>query len=206
MKLTRPVSRKIFIYGATSAIITLAVICINARRVELVDARFRVLCRGHLKHVASALHHYRDDYGIFPGDLVSSQTGEPLLSWRITLLKYAGPGDKELFQEFRLNEPWDSPHNKELIPRMPFWMACPADVQGEFLTNYFYATKHPALRGNPAANPALEDNLLLIESSSAEPWTKPTSKFAWKKERSSLHRGTLVVSTDGRAHVIQTED
>jgi hypothetical protein len=39
------------------------------------------------------------------------------LSWRVALLPQLGYQD--LYEEFHLDEPWDSPRNRELIPRMP---------------------------------------------------------------------------------------
>ena len=39
------------------------------------------------------------------------------LSWRVHLL--GNLGESELYSDFRLNEPWDSPHNQALISRIP---------------------------------------------------------------------------------------
>jgi len=39
------------------------------------------------------------------------------LSWRVHILPYLEHG--ELYERFRLDEPWDSPHNKSLIKEMP---------------------------------------------------------------------------------------
>src|SRR5262249_29159759 len=41
----------------------------------------------------------------------------PLLSWRVAILPYIG--QRALYQRFRLNEPWDSKHNKKLLAQMP---------------------------------------------------------------------------------------
>lgn len=43
--------------------------------------------------------------------------GKPLLSWRVHILPYLE--QKELYNQFHLDEPWDSPHNLSLIPQMP---------------------------------------------------------------------------------------
>jgi len=48
----------------------------------------------------------------------------PLLSWRVALLPSLG--EVELYNQFRLNEPWDSEHNRELIARMPQVYADPS--------------------------------------------------------------------------------
>ncbi len=44
-------------------------------------------------------------------------TGKPKLSWRVALLPYLE--EMDLYRKFHQDEPWDSPHNKALIPRMP---------------------------------------------------------------------------------------
>jgi hypothetical protein len=44
----------------------------------------------------------------------------PLLSWRVALLPFlVDDTATALFNEFHLDEPWDSEHNARLIPRMP---------------------------------------------------------------------------------------
>ena len=39
------------------------------------------------------------------------------LSWRVALLPYLGY--QNLYNEFHHDEPWSSPHNRSLIPKMP---------------------------------------------------------------------------------------
>ncbi|QEG20479.1 DUF1559 family PulG-like putative transporter [Mariniblastus fucicola] len=39
------------------------------------------------------------------------------LSWRVHILPFLGKS--ELFQQFKMDEPWDSPANKKLLPKMP---------------------------------------------------------------------------------------
>src|SRR5262249_21083149 len=45
------------------------------------------------------------------------KTGKPILSWRVLLLPYIE--EDRLYKEFKLDEPWDSDHNKKLIEKMP---------------------------------------------------------------------------------------
>src|SRR5262249_36238094 len=43
--------------------------------------------------------------------------GKALLSWRVAILPYL---DQEaLYKKFHLDEPWDSPHNRELLKEIP---------------------------------------------------------------------------------------
>src|SRR4029079_10374710 len=48
---------------------------------------------------------------------------KPLRWWGVGVLPYSERGD--LYSEFRLDEPWDSEHNKALIPKMPSTLALP---------------------------------------------------------------------------------
>jgi hypothetical protein len=43
--------------------------------------------------------------------------GRPHLSWRVHILPYIE--QKALYDKFRLDEPWDSEHNKKLLAEMP---------------------------------------------------------------------------------------
>jgi hypothetical protein len=52
-----------------------------------------------------------------PPAVLYSKDGRPLHSWRVLLLPFLE--EEALFREFKLDEPWDSPHNRALITRMP---------------------------------------------------------------------------------------
>ena len=59
---------------------------------------------------------YHDVNNRFPADVLSKD-GKPLLSWRVAILPQLG--HQALYTEFHQDEPWDSPHNKALLERMP---------------------------------------------------------------------------------------
>jgi prepilin-type processing-associated H-X9-DG protein len=42
---------------------------------------------------------------------------KPILSWRVAILPQLGY--KELFERFKINEPWDGPNNRKLLAEMP---------------------------------------------------------------------------------------
>lgn len=66
-------------------------------------------------HLELALWNYQRDHGRFPPPYVVDDQGRPLYSWRVLLLPYLDQED--LYNAFRLDEPWDSPHNRSLVPR-----------------------------------------------------------------------------------------
>lgn len=71
----------------------------------------------NLKFMMLALHNYYDVNKTFPPAANLSADGKPLLSWRVHILPYVD--ENALYEEFHLNEPWDSEHNRKLITRMP---------------------------------------------------------------------------------------
>ena len=70
-----------------------------------------------MKQLAMAFHTFADANGSFPAAYTADKDGKKLLSWRVAVLPYLG--EKELFEEFHQDEPWDSEHNQKLIERMP---------------------------------------------------------------------------------------
>jgi hypothetical protein len=75
--------------------------------------------------IGMALHNYHDAYRSFPPLAVYDAQGRPLLSWRVLILPFLQ--ETELFNQFRLDEPWDSQHNRPLADRMPALFRCPSD-------------------------------------------------------------------------------
>ncbi len=73
--------------------------------------------KNNLKQLALAMHNYADTHKHLPQRVVSDKDGKALLSWRVHLLPYLEAND--LYQQFHLDEPWDSEHNKTLIDKMP---------------------------------------------------------------------------------------
>jgi len=61
--------------------------------------------------------YYHDVNKAFPAPTVYSKDGKPLLTWRVQLLPFLE--QQKLFEEFKLDEPWDSPHNIKLLAKMP---------------------------------------------------------------------------------------
>ncbi|MCA9175247.1 MAG: DUF1559 domain-containing protein [Planctomycetales bacterium] len=77
----------------------------------------RVQSMNNLKQIALAMHNYHDTYKSFPARYTTDADGKPLLSWRVYILPFIE--ENALFEQFHLDEPWDSEHNKKLIPMMP---------------------------------------------------------------------------------------
>jgi hypothetical protein len=75
------------------------------------------------KLLALAALNYESAHGTFVPQASYDRAGRPLLSWRVRLLPYLDR--QELYEQFHLDEPWDSPHNRQLISEMPSVFADP---------------------------------------------------------------------------------
>jgi hypothetical protein len=76
-----------------------------------------------LKQIGLALDNHESTFRRFPANAIYSKDGKPLLSWRVKILPYLE--ESQLYKEFHLDEPWDSPHNLPLAKRMPAAYAAP---------------------------------------------------------------------------------
>lgn len=93
------------------------------------EAVNRSQCVYNLKQLGIALQNYRDTHKVFPPPYIAGADGKPMHSWRVLLLPYIeGPGMRELYEEYSLDEPWYSPHNQQLADKMPHIYRCPSDT------------------------------------------------------------------------------
>jgi RNA polymerase sigma factor (sigma-70 family) len=77
----------------------------------------RMKSQDNLKMIALAMHNFHDVNGHFPPPAIYGKDGKALLSWRVAILPYIDQDN--LYKQFKLDEPWDSPHNKKLLAAMP---------------------------------------------------------------------------------------
>ncbi len=84
----------------------------------------RAHCLNNFKQLGLAMLRYEVANKRFPAAATYDKDGKKLLSWRVQLLPHLG--EVELYKQFHLDEPWDSPHNRKLIPKMPRAFACPS--------------------------------------------------------------------------------
>ncbi|MEM9643910.1 MAG: DUF1559 domain-containing protein [Planctomycetota bacterium] len=90
------------------------------------SAARRMQASNNLKQIALAFHNYASAYKKFPGPAITDAAGKPLLSWRVKLLPFIEEND--LYEQFHLDEAWNSPHNIKLIDQMPQTFVDPAVV------------------------------------------------------------------------------
>ncbi len=144
------------------------------------NAESRVTRTNRLKQIGLAMHDYAIHHNNrFPPAARWDNQGKPLLSWRVLLLPYLE--QQELYEEFRLDEPWDSPHNLALLERMPEVYKPVIPDKTEPFTTRLQVLVGP---GTPFEIPegphlikdipdGLSLTILVIEVRLAVPWTKP---------------------------------
>ena len=82
-----------------------------------------VKCLNNVTKIGEALFQYDKVHGALPPLYTVDDKGNPLHSWRVLLLPYME--QKPLYDQIRLDEPWDSPHNRQFHGQMPKIYACP---------------------------------------------------------------------------------
>jgi hypothetical protein len=146
------------------------------RQAEMLRAR----TSNKLKQIGNALHDYHGTYKTFPPP-ASVANGKPLLSWRVRILPYLNEDD--LFNKFKLDEPWDSPHNLKLLPLMPKVFAPAAGQTKEPHETFFQAIVGPGAcwehdkfgKGIRLVDirDGTSNTVLVAEARKSVPWTKP---------------------------------
>jgi hypothetical protein len=181
------------------------------------EAAARTQSSNNLRQIGIAMQTYLTDKGTFPPAYSVSKGGRQLLSWRVHILPYIEAG--ALYNEFHLNEPWDSPHNKKLIEKMPKIYRSPASTAAPGMTNYLTVrgehTVFPGDRGVGVADitDGLSNTIMVVEASDkkAVPWTKPDDfEFNEKNPIDGLvglwAQGFLAAMCDGSVRMIHTTD
>jgi hypothetical protein len=158
----------------------------------------------NLKQIVLAFHNYNDAFKRLPAAAhidgqVRAQLGNPqlteeqlakanakaksktlpLLSWRVAILPFIE--EDALYREFKLDEPWDSEHNKKLIAKMPKVFAPVRGKTKEPGMTYYQVFVGPDAPFNGTIAPTipgsftdgLANTFLVAEAGEAVPWTKP---------------------------------
>jgi hypothetical protein len=142
----------------------------------------RIQGLNNLKQLTLAMHNHHDAFQAFPGQAKLAADGKKLLSWRVHLLPFLD--ENELYKQFRLDEPWDSEHNKALIAKMPATLKSPklsAEMAAQGLTTYLAPIAKGTLMGDdqPKRMSAITDGtsntIMFVEAlpEKAVIWTKP---------------------------------
>jgi hypothetical protein len=170
----------------------------------------------NLKQVGLACFNYEDVHGRFPVD-IKSKDGKPLLSWRVAILPYVE--QEQLYKQFKLDEPWDSEHNKKLIARMPALYRSPkqsADLKDR--TTYLAPLGKGLMWDDPTGTrlqdvlDGISNTILLVEADDkhAVIWSQPEDIKINRKEPTKglvghWEDGFLALMADGSARFVDKD-
>lgn len=173
----------------------------------------RVSSNNQMRQMILAGLNYESANQHFPAQASYDKDGKPLLSWRVHVLPYLEHND--LYEQFHLDEPWDSPHNRKLISKMPPIFENPAlpDLDGK--TTYLgVAGKGLMFDGKEERKfsditDGSSNTVFMVEvdASHAVEWTKPQDyQFDPKRPMDGLGGvqpgGFNVTLADGSAHFV----
>lgn len=71
----------------------------------------------HLKQIGLAMHNFHDVWKQFPPAVIYGPDGKPWHSWRVLILPFIE--QQPLYQQYRFDEPWDGPNNRQLLDKVP---------------------------------------------------------------------------------------
>jgi len=132
--------------------------------------------KNNLKQIAIAIHSYHDANGHLPQD-ITDKDGKPLLSWRVAILPYLE--QENLYRLFKLDEPWDSEHNKKLAQTRIITYLSGVEPEESNVTFYQFFSG-PGTTMDPGRKLKLTDitdgssnTLGVVEAGPAVPWAKP---------------------------------
>lgn len=167
----------------------------------------------NFKQLALAMHNFYAKHGFLPGKYTVDADGRPLLSWRVALLPHLEQAP--LYAKFKLDEPWDSEHNRPLADQMPEVFS----VVGDDLPAGKCRVRLPVIAGGlwsgsgvPRTFRDITDGtsntiwMSTAPKSAAVAWTKPDD---WNLDEAKLNEqffGDQAVATasyaDGSVHAI----
>ncbi|MGE3314457.1 MAG: DUF1559 domain-containing protein [Planctomycetaceae bacterium] len=136
-----------------------------------------------LQKIVEGLNLYQDTFGELPVDEIPElyeSVNSPYLSWRVHILPFIGYGD--LYQQFHLDEAWDSPHNLTLLDQMPDVFRSRGLLPGTNLSGFRMFQGNGAFEYGKSILPAFngtydgaEHTLLVLETmaQNADFWTRP---------------------------------
>ncbi|MFT5302756.1 MAG: prepilin-type processing-associated H-X9-DG protein [Mariniblastus sp.] len=90
---------------------------------QVREAARQVTSANNLRQQMLAMHNFESTFQQFPTAYTADADGKKLLSWRVHILQFLEEG--QLYDQFKLDEPWDSPHNLTLLEKMPEVFQCP---------------------------------------------------------------------------------
>jgi hypothetical protein len=151
-----------------------AVLCTSSLQ-AIREANRRSQCVDNFQRITLAMLIYEREHGVLPPAWTVDAEGKALHSWRVLLLPYLG--EEELHGRLRLDEPWDSKHNRQFQEAAPAVYQCPSAQLAPGQTTYSVVIgENTAFRAKEGRSlEAFGMNLLLVtERQQPICWMDPT--------------------------------
>lgn len=156
------------------------------------EAARRNSSMNNIKQIVIAMLNYESAMKSFPAHANVDAAGKPLLSWRVHILPYLE--QQALYERFHLDEPWNSEHNKQLIPLMPEVFLDPSSglPPTEGKTHYLGVKGDGYVfdgtdkgRKLPKITDGSSNTIAIVQTGDAGtvPWTKPDD---WQPDENNL--------------------
>jgi hypothetical protein len=156
----------------------LAFLCAYGPSIQRIsDQDGRMLAVNDLRIMVLAMHSHGDTHRRLPAAAIADAKGQPLLSWRVSLLPFVE--QNELHRFFKLDEAWDGPNNRALLDKNPscYLNQWQLDQQG----SVFQVFVGPGTAFEPGKKLQLSQDfpdgvsntILIAESRGPVPWSKP---------------------------------
>jgi hypothetical protein len=133
-----------------------------------------------MEQLAAALNKYHEAHGHYPSPSIVGSDGRTPHSWRVSILPYL-EGGAELSGRYRMDEPWDSEHNRQVMLDGASLFAVPSETADDDppTCGYFLIVgKGTLFDGDSEATRASVTDpaaatILLVEARRPTPWSKP---------------------------------
>lgn len=167
-------------------------------------AKNRMESARNMRQMMIGMHNYHNDYNHMPAHAKYDKAGKTaLLSWRVMILPYLE--QDRLFKRFKLDEPWDSTHNRALLKEMPKIFEMPG-VKAENGMTYYQVVTMPAkveagkkdtyrtafslaptklTLGQMTVQDGTSNTICIVEASKPVEWTKPAD-LQWDHDDAAL--------------------
>jgi hypothetical protein len=156
------------------------------------EAERRGQCAENLKRIAVGMLLYERDHGTLPPAWTARADGTRLHSWRTLLLPYLG--QQQLYEKTRLDEPWDSEHNRTLHEAAVLCYQCPSAGLAPGRTTYAVVVG-PQTAFNPsgqgrsldALGPQSGNMILVVERRVDVCWMDPAGDADYDEARVGIN-------------------
>ena len=146
----------------------------------LFESNYRAMVRSeaanNLRQVTLSIHNYESANGKMPPPVLVSDSGKKY-SWRIAVLPYIG--EKELYDQYRFDEEWNSPHNLKVTSKMPDAFRSNTDDKETTNTSWFLLSGEEGIYGGEkggtfaSIRDGTSNTILAVEADRAVHWAEP---------------------------------